>query len=295
MTHRRFVPLAAIAALTLVLAACEITITPGPTPPAQADYEFDATASFADPVGSITVPQGASRTIDVQVPSSLRSSTQRLVVEIDDEGTYRLDMVMYEPDRTTPYASTSGGAFFAPGLSGVGVGFLELPVGTREVSTSGIRPLPLCFGPCIARTATDSVVRVRVTNAVGSGSLTLNVYAYVDDFLDLGEPSNDSVGNADVVDTSNGAAGVIELLGDRDYVVFPTAGTIAFSERSVGTTQYDFDANLRLRVVNQDLVEQAVLMPGEDFGVQAGWIGIVFSDPASPRATVGGAHYVFYD
>ena len=295
MTHRRLSSFAALAALALVLAACQVTVTPGPTPPAQPDYDFTANATFGDPVGSIVLPEGASRTIDIAVPSALRSSTQRLVVEIDDLGTYRLDMVMYESNRTTPYASTSGGAFFAPGLSGIGAGFLELPAGTRDVSTSGIRPLPLCFGPCIARTATDSVVRVRVTNAVGSGSLTLSVYAYVDAFLDIDEPANESVATADMVDSGNGAAGVVELLGDRDYVWFPTAGTIAFRERTVGSAQYDFEANLRLRIVNADLVEQAVLQPGQDYGVQAGWYGIVFSDPTAQRATVGGAHYVFYD
>lgn len=295
MTHRRLRSFAALAALAMVLAACQVTITDGKTPLAQADYEFSASSSFANPVGSIVVPEGASRLIDIQVPSSLRSSTQRLVVEVDDQGTYRLDMVMFAADLTTPYASTSGGAFFAPALAGIGDGFLELPVGTRGVGTSGIRPLYLCFGPCIARFATESVVRVRVTNAAGSGSLTLPVYAFVDDFLDEGEPANESVANADVVDSANGAAGVIEVLGDRDYVAFPTTGTIAFNERSVGSTQYDFEANLRLRIVDADLVEQVVLEPGATFAVQSGWYGIVFSDPAAPRATVGGAHYVFYE
>jgi len=69
---------------------------------------------------------------------------------------------------------------------------------------------------------------------------------------------------------------------------------IAFSENSQGVDPYAYNANLRLRIVNDSLQEQVVLFPGEDFFVQSGWYGIVFSESSDPRATVGGAHYVFY-
>src|SRR3989304_4266581 len=168
MTRRRLSSFAALAALTLVLAACQVTVTPGPTPTADPDYEFAANANFTSSVGSITVPVGASRTIDVSVPSSLRGSDQRLVVEIDDDDTYALDMVMFEANRTTPYASTSGGAFFAPGLTGLDRGFLQIAGLTGGIGSSSLRTLAQCPGPGIGRGATDSVVRVRIHNATGA-------------------------------------------------------------------------------------------------------------------------------
>lgn len=296
MNLRRFFVPAAALVVALLLAGCQITIGPTPNPPADADYEFTANADFTSFVGTVSVPRGSSRTVDIFVPSSLRGGDRRLVVEVDDDDndTYALDMVMFGSDRTTAYASTSGGAYFAPGLTGLGRGFLQVPVLSTGVGASSVRTSPVCQGPCIARVANDAVVRVRVDNVTGSGTLDLQVYAYVDAFLDVGEPGNDMIAGAEVVDAANGAAGMIELLGDRDYVSFPTAGLISFRENSDGVPPYTYDANLRLRIVNGLLEQQAVLVPGEDYLVQAGWYGIVFSDPSDTRATVGGAHYVFY-
>lgn len=296
MRRRRFTVLGTAALLVVSLSACQITITPGPPPLGEADYTFTANDDFLTSVGSVSIPVGASRTVDVVVPSALRGSSRKLVVEVADGGTYALDMVMYESNRTTPYASTSGGAYFAPGLDGLGRGFLQLATTSLGgLGTSSVAPGPQCQGPCIAKIATDSVVRVRVDNEAGLTTLDVDVYAYVDGFLDVGEPGNDTIANAEVVDTGTGAAGMIELLGDRDYVAFPSAGLISFREAAQGIDPYVYDANLRLRIVNDVLEQQVVLVPGQDYFVQAGWYGIVYSDASDPRATVGGEHNVFYD
>jgi hypothetical protein len=257
--------------------------------------EVDSTTDSTESVASLELEAGETRWIRVNIPSAQRGVDRRIVVEADDDdGRRELDLVLYEPDRVTPTASTSGAAFFRPGLQGIGGGFVGTALGAgslrplaaapdvdRSVSVEGF-----CFGPCIARRAPNSLthVYVRITNA-GNTNTTVPFYAYTEPFIDERSPENDTPQGAVSVSQTESYRGAIEVLGDVDWVRFAQPGTIVVTQRE------GYDVNLRIELYDQTGTFVEAYDPGEPFVVIDGDRAAIGSDPQAQRASV----YGFYD
>jgi hypothetical protein len=291
MNHPFAKPIAALVALLLLTSCGGVTI--GPVDPPTVDREITSRTDTTSPV-DITLAAGETKFIQVNVPSGQRSVERRLVVEADDdEGATQLDLVLYGPNGVTPTASTSGTAFFRPGLLGLGQGFIGTSAArqsgrdapgevTRSVSVVGE-----CFGPCIARTANVSVVYVELTNTSTFDDV-VPFYAYTEEWIDPGETQNDSLAGAVAVSQADAYRGAIERLGDVDYVRFTQAGNVIFDERP------GYDVNLVLDLYGPGGTFIRSVRPGAaPFDVFANEYAVIRS--ASPsRASVYGFYDVYY-
>jgi hypothetical protein len=281
-----------IVAVVGLLAACA-QVTPSERP--SQVVEVNSTTASGEPVTSLELAAGETRWIRVNIPPAQRGADRRIVVEAHfDEGRRELDLVLFEPDRVTATASTSGTAFFRPGLQGIGGGFVGTALGTgslrpftgapdvdRSVSVEGF-----CFGPCIARRAPSSLTHVyaRITNS-GNTNTTVPFYAYTEPFIDERSPENDTSQGAVAVSTTQSYRGAIEVLGDVDWVRFEEPGTIVVTQRE------GYDVNLRIELYDQTDTFVEAYGPGEPFVVIDGDRAAIGSDPQAQRASV----YGFYD
>lgn len=285
--------LAAVLAL-LVLTSCGVTI--GPIDPPTTDRSVTSRTDSAAPVTSVSLAPGETKVIRVSIPSAQRGVGRRLVVEFDDAGGVRqLDLVLYGSDGVTPTASTSGTAFFRPGLLGLDGGFIGTGLvapnvlGDDQVDRS-VSVVGQCFGPCIARRSDVTQVFVEVTNTSGFDNYpSVPFYAYTEPWIDEGEPQNDSLSGAVRITTTSSYRGAIERLGDVDYVRFAQSGFVAFDERP------GYDVNLVLDLYSSGGVFIRSVRPGDPrFDVVANDFARIYSE--SPvRASVYGFYLVYYD
>jgi len=260
-----------------------------PVPPAEPDpFDVEVTAgdSFFDPpVGNIEVPAGATTTIKVNIPTQLRGSGQRVTVEASTDSDF-LDLVLYTDDDDAPYASTSGSAYFRPGLAGLREGFLQPALSTQSVDV-----VLNCAGPCIATPAPvgQAYVVATLTN-VGPSPAVVPLYTYVEPLIDTSEPDNDLLDGAPVISLSSVPfRGAIELLGDHDFVWFADSGNVQFDER----LGYDVDLVMDLFEVDGHI--WTTIRPGDSRFVFANEYGRVRSDPLAPRASAFGYYTVGYE
>jgi hypothetical protein len=276
-------------ALVGTLVACQVAVAP----PIDGEVlHVTASSSSDQPVRTVSLPAAGEVWLRVAVPAHLRGSGQRLVVEADDDDGFRqLDLVLYEPDGFTPTASTSGTAYFRPGLQGIGFGDIGTSLGVeadRSVAVVG-----QCFGPCISRRAPNTLthVYVRVMNASNT-AYTVPFYAYAEAFIDAGEPSNDDAAGAVPVSFASPYRGALERLGDVDWVRFTQSGTINLAERA------GYNLNTRLTIFSVGpgggLIEVGTIAPGQSASVFSNEYGRIRSSTTSPRASVYGFYNVFY-
>lgn len=286
--------LGAVLAL-LVLTSCGVTI--GPVGPPTTDRSVTSRTDSNSPVTAVSLAPGETKVIRVSIPSAQRGVARRLVVEFDDaNGARQLDMVLYGPDGVTPTASTSGTAFFRPGLRGLDGGFIGTALAAPsalgdELVDRSVSVVGQCFGPCISRRSDVTEVYVEVTNATGSANYaSVPFYAYTEPWIDEAEPRNDTVGGAVAIAPTSPYRGAIERLGDVDYVRFVQSGFVAFDERP----GYHVNLVLDLFTAGGAFIER--VRPGDPrFGVLANEYGRISSEPGSRRASVYGFYDVYYD
>jgi hypothetical protein len=270
---------------------CQITATSVAAPQASgsavvtvqiAAHQVTSTTDFSAPVDTFDLGPGETAWIQVNVPPAQRGSDRRLVVEArDDEDSRQLDLVLYEPDGTTPTASTSGRAFFQPGLDGIGEGFIGAASVDRSVVVVGN-----CLGPCISRRAESlEYVYVEITN-VSASAKAVPFYAVTEPFIDEGEPQNDSPGGAVEVSVLSPYQGALEHIDDVDWVIFGQDGGVTLTERD----GYALNVIMTLFDSGGEEIDTYVA-GGSPIGVLAGDFGAIRSDPNDPRASV----YGFYD
>lgn len=260
MTHRRSLPLAAVAVLAVVLAGCQITITPDPTPtfPPSLSGSFDAEV-FVPTLGDAPEVQASSslqaqqtRYYRVDVPTA----RDLLFAEVDGSD---LRVTLYTSSGTVRAASESS-RYFGPDAASIA----SAAVGTASLSTTFF-----CIGPCAAIEPTASSYVIGVRNLANSPR-TFDLFAYTMDATDENEP-NDGAG----APTSFGAAdepiGAIEALGDEDWYVYT-----GVSNQTLRFTVWNLDLDLVLEFPNDDpvtVVEGTLdgtttpLFPGDVFRV----------------------------
>lgn len=277
-----------------------------------------ASSSFDSPVLTGTLAARETRQINVRIPSSLRSTSSRLVIDVvASSGDYPFNLVLYFPGASTPMASTAGPQFFAPGLEGLDRG---LPSAAAQSDDRRPAPtanpgvgrsqtgLPFCEGACLARSAPSSLayVTIEVEN-VFNASTDFELYAYVERYgqidsagrVDANEPANNSLSGAAVVSTAESYIGLIDrvvgLSGgtfrtDEDYVQFAQGGTI-----ELAMFAYPDVVNIRMDLFDGlDGSFLATLTPGDSFFVLSGDYGRVYTSGSDQRMAVYGPYEVFY-
>jgi hypothetical protein len=285
--NRTFLTVLSAVVAVLVLTACQVTITPW-EPPA-VDVAVTASSSPTDPVANVQLAAGQTRWIQVSVPSGLRGSDMRLVVEADDDVGFRqLDLVLYSSSGSA-IASTSGIAYFMPGLSGIGQGDIGPGASAARLEVDrSVSVVGSCFGPCISRRADVSSVYVRITND-GTTNEVVPFYAYAEPWIDEGETANDARSGAVPVSSAGFYRGAIERLGDIDWVRFSDSGTVYFDERP------GYDSNLVMTLHDVVGNQFDTIFPGESYVVFAGEYGRIASSSQSPRASTYGFYTVELD
>lgn len=260
MTHRRLTSFAALAALALVLAACQITVTPGPPPtfPPTLSGDFDAQV-FVPTLGQppesqvrATVDAQATRYYRVDVP------TARDLLYAEAEGS-DLRVTLYTGSGSVLAASESS-RYFGPSVASLDA--------SAEVGTASLSTTFFCIGPCAAIEPSAASYVIGVRNLANSPR-TFDLYAYTMDETDENE-GNDASGIATTFSTV-GPVGAIEALDDQDWFRYTGA-----TNRTLRFTVFNLDLDLVLEFPNDvppTIVSgglsgtTTVLVPGDVFRV----------------------------
>lgn len=241
MTHRRLSSLAAVAALSLVLAACQVTIAPVPTWPPVIAATLDAQPTATPTVQAQgTLAPGATRYFELDV------ADVRDLVYAEVQGASGLRITIYTTGGTRLAVSESA-TYFGASLS-------ALSSSAAAVGGSSISVEFLCLGPCVAVPSTASSYIVAVTNTTGS-TTAFDLFAYTIDAADENE-ANDTEGTATVLNSAETDQGAIERLGDSDYFVYDATAAGSFF---VVFDPFDLELGLELEIVTCPVGECLVL------------------------------------
>ncbi|MDT3682261.1 MAG: hypothetical protein ROY82_07285 [Truepera sp.] len=225
--------LAAAAAATLTLSACDITITGPPAGPPPPDETVAAPSTPYNAVWDGTLARGQSLIFKLSFPAA--GSRNVVYLELDQD----LRLELNDPTTFNVVASSHGPDFFAPKTAGL------FAASVTDLAPQAIGTTQRCRGSCIIMSAKfGNTYYARVTNDSGS-AVNTNVYFYGDVQQDQEEP-NDTPGQATYFDMSAlaGDNGAIELLYDVDFWKTSGPGTVEFKPASGNPLE------LRLAVVN---------------------------------------------
>lgn len=263
---RNSVILSFVAAVALLLSGCNIIFEPAPQPRTP-DDSVRAVNDTENPVGTYTIPAGGDLLVRIN------PSTNRPVLYIELDRNF--DLEVFDATRRL-IASSSSPAFFARGAAGL--------TSAVAIEAQALNPLAQCRGSCvILDQGTSSEYFALITNTSGS-SLSVELYAFGDTMVDLGEPENDVAETAPVLDMDNGDEGAIEVLGDQDYW------------RVTGNATFIFDApstsiDILLEVYSgNEVVDSAT--DGETFEVFNGEIIVVRATNNRAGASSESAYYI---
>lgn len=237
---KRALTLVTIAAAVVVLAACNVTVTP-PGPPANT---IDVTANMSPntPVNSaVAVSPGQSQVFNVTVPGAVNSS-QLLYIELDRD----IDLeVLPQSYQTVSYSASdrsrfSSGRFAVQGAAAAAQEGFEAQSIVKSVT---------CRGSCVIVKGGDlgSEFYVRVRNDSGV-TASVSLYVYGDVHADGTEPQNDAPGpTAPQLNAFD--SGALETVGDIDYWYMPSTGNVAFDTATNGPVLHAFIVNSSGNVV----------------------------------------------
>jgi hypothetical protein len=267
MTHRRPWFTATLVSLTLVLAACEITVSPPPTPtwPPTFAGSLEAQATFTPTAqASGTLAPGATRYYDLDV------DVQRDLVYAEVAGSSDLRVTIFTSGGTRLAVSESPD-YFGASLNAIGASAADLGASSISVEFQ-------CLGPCAAVPSAASSYVVAVTNT-GNSSRSFEVFAYTFNETDENEP-NDAVGSATLLNGAGNYRGAIEVLGDVDHFEYnATAGGSFF----VVFQPFDMALGLELEIL--DCEECEILDGSTGFQVE----GLLDGDILRVRSAAGRA------
>lgn len=235
MTQRRLLPFAAIAALALVLAACQISVTP-PTPTFPPSLAGTVTAQDTNnptAQASGTLAPGTIRYYRVNVPTA----RGLLYGEVSNDAGLRVSL--YTSGGSMVAVSNSR-TFFATSVAGLSAADAAVDVGGSSIAVPYA-----CVGPCAAVVpSASSTYYLGVANTSGS-TRAYEVFAYTMDETDENEPNDASLG-ATVLAGATSDRGAIEVVGDVDYFEYQaTSGGAHY----VVFTPFDLGLGLELEII----------------------------------------------
>lgn len=219
---KRFaIVLSLVVGAALFLSACDITVRPAPPPP-DPNESVTVGTSPGSAVTSKTLASGASWLYQVTVPSAVRSSSDVVYLELNQN----LDMRVRGAGRNMLYSSSSD-QYFGRGVAGIATAAIT---GMSDLDAQAINVATECRGSCVIFQPGDqNTYFLEVTNP-RSSSVTYDLFAFGDDFQDEFEPRNNSRADAAVLSvgptfSDNGA---LETIGDVDFWYMNANGSVAF-------------------------------------------------------------------
>ncbi|MDF1524301.1 MAG: hypothetical protein P1P87_15975 [Trueperaceae bacterium] len=203
MTRRALVPLVLLAALTLVLAGCQVTISVPFDPVFRGDVVAQDTAA---------PDVQATGTLGVGVTHYYRldAAGARDLVYAELGNASGLQVALLRTTGSTLAVSRSE-TYFAGSVG-------ALSTTALDVAPAAILVVFPCLGACAAIAPTSSDYVVAVSNPTGQ-TWSYELLAYTIDATDPNEP-NDGETGATRLDAAGAYQGAIERLGDEDYFVY---------------------------------------------------------------------------
>lgn len=260
---RRSFRLAGVALAIFALAACEVSIGPGPfTPDLEGTYTAQVTTAPTALRSNIQIAQGETLYFRIDMPGGVRDLLYGEVVGSDLRvGWLSATGATLAVSQSRDFFAGSVGALVTAGAVGAQDAVAPRSVGDRYV----------CVGPCAAIAPTASGYRYLAVRNVANGPRSFALYAYsmyANDSEDRGASSNDTPATATPFGAGDPLEGAIELLGDRDWFRYTGSAdriltfTVAEGSESVG---------LRLRFEVDGFIlrsgESAVVGQNESFEV----------------------------
>jgi hypothetical protein len=259
---KRAFTLVIVATAVVVLAACNVTVTP-PGPPANT-IDVTATLNPGAPLGTINALGPAqSQVFRVAVPVNV-ANADLIYIELDKD----IELEVLPAAYTSVIYSSNSAAMFSSGRAGIlsvgGAGVEAEAVVDGQTVTTPVT----CRGSCVlvAGNTVSDPFYVRVRNDGGS-AVNVALYVYGDDYGDDNEPFNGNINTAPVLTAFD--AGAIETAGDFDLWEMGFTGTVAFDTVVNGIV-------LEARVLNSSGVEVPTTsgggpyFDGQEFSVLAG-------------------------
>jgi hypothetical protein len=266
MLHRTW-RFAALPLLGLLLAGCNITVTPNPP----ITITGELVAEVYDPLGggSPDVQESGQIAGNETLYFELSVPSARDLLFVEAEGSDLRIRLLTEGGSTLAVSNSS--RYFAAStadLSALG-----------EVEPGNISTNFFCVGPCVAvRPQTDGYL-VALRNLSGTPR-SYDLSAYTMDATDLNEP-NGSSGSAVGFGSGDAVSGAIEWLGDEDWFRYDGA-----SVRQLSLRVYDLAPGVALQFQSDGVVVRGTLA-GATVEVRPGDVFRVFSQDgrAGPSAS----------
>lgn len=204
----------AVIALASFLVACEVTVTPIPSPTPTLSINAQSNVTFdPSPRATIDVPAGSSRWIEVAYPSN--AAADLMYFEITNAAGIRLEF--YNEAGTVRRLVSRSANLFADRLQTLGA--LTASAAATDVDAASVGIGYQCLGPCVAAPYVASTRFVRLVNETSSNRTNVRLFAYATVFDDRNEP-NDTAGSASpftVQALGDGPTGALEHVNDRDF------------------------------------------------------------------------------
>lgn len=224
------------------------------------------------PVASGTLEAGESITFTATTSSSTANAGDLTYFEVTtQEEPNPIEIQVFNPDGS-PYAFSTSPEFFAPLTTAVSSASLLTP--------SAIVVEKSCRGPCVLHATEAGTMEVVLRNDTNS-AVEYELYAYVDNYGDAGEPVNDDrTGATNLSASDTGETGALETVNDEDFFEVTQGGTLTLS------TQTGVAIAVRAEVIGSTGPVDTI-RPGESITVLTGDIIRVYSENgrAGPSST----------
>lgn len=231
---KKWMPAVVTIGLALLLAACQITVTPTPSPQydvaVTASEWTDATLADAPEADTVTLAPAESIRYRVTVPSS---GLEAVYYELDQP----LELTVYNGFDALA-SSVSADVFMRGTMALAGAA-------APQVAPQAVTAQLSCRGSCVIERHTSSTRYVRVYNPTAS-SVTVNLYVVMRDFQDTSEGAGTlplSIGQTD---------GALETLDDADTYEVSVNGDVSLT---LGALASGLDYRLRIYTNSGDLVD----------------------------------------
>lgn len=220
---KRVLTLCAVTVVAVVLAACNVTITP-PGPPANT---IDVTANMnpsASVAGPVAISPGQSQVFRVAPGAAVNADL--VYVELDRD--IELEVL------PTSYQSVIFSANDRSRFARERFGIQSVDAATEQgLESQAVLTNITCRGSCVIQrgSSVSGEFFVRVRNDSGTTS-NVSLFAYGDSFGDGTEPANNSTATAPVLGAFD--SGAIETVGDVDFWLTSATGNVNFRTATNG-------------------------------------------------------------
>lgn len=238
---KRVLSLSAVIVIAVVLAACNITVTP-PGPPSNTisvtATVFPNVSSVIPGGGSIAINPGQSQVF--RVAPGAASASDLVYVELDRD----IELEVLPQSYQNVILSANDRSRFSSGRFGI----QSAAIADQGVDSQSITQSVTCRGSCVIQRGTSVTGEffVRVRNDSGT-TVNVSLFVYGDAFGDSTEPANNSPATAPTLVAFD--SGAIETVGDVDFWLASGTGNVAFTTAANGPALEAWIVNVSGNVV----------------------------------------------